>query len=280
MMCGEVMWRSMPFRQGVSGAKKCSVVMKFSIVISAYQMADFVALNLAMCKQIFPDCPVLVSDDRSPNSEAIEAVASQYGAAYICTRIRKHHFAGDLQSIINGLVFAKANGCDAMIKCSLRFIIIDKSIRDLFEDRMTNHITDLIAPSKCKPGQIIRRESITFSLLPILTDCLVLKTDSISPEDLISHYRQKCSDSRVPHGTLIEALFMDLCHGEFKTSHHIEDAISVHQPGQPHRFLRKAQNNRLEYLDHARKLGIVGDFKTDEWNKILGVHYQPKPRAI
>lgn len=254
--------------------------MKFAVVISAYRMADFVALNLAMCKQIFPDCPVLVSDDRSENSEAIEAVASQHGAAYICTRIRKHHFAGDLQSIVNGLVFAKANGCDAMIKCSLRFIILDKSIRDMFEDRMTNHLTDLIVPAKIRNHEIIRRESAMFSMLPILTDCLVMKTGSMSPDDLIALYRHKCSSERVAHASLIEALFLDLCHGKFKNSHHIEDGISAHQHGQPHRFLRKCQNNRVEYLDLAKRLGITGEFQTAEWKQILGVYYQPKPRAI
>lgn len=238
-------------------------------------------MNILQCRHVFgADVPLLISDDRSVNSDKIEAVASKYGVVYDCSRVRKSHFAGDLQSIINSIVFARSQNCDVAVKISLRLILLDPSLKDLFTDRFQNHICNMILPSKVRPNQLIRRESTTFSMLPCLTDIVLLRANAIEPQEIIDLYRHKCTNEKAPHASLIEALFTDLWHGKFRDKTHIEDAISVHQPGQPHRFLRKAQNNRLEYLDHARKLGIVGEFKTDEWNSLLGVHYAPKPRAI
>lgn len=255
--------------------------MRFAICISSYLFPDFVELNCIMVKHVFGSAtPILISDDKSVNSEAIEAVAGKYGAAYDCSRLRKSHFAGDLQSILNSIVFARSQNCDVAIKISLRLILLDPTLKDVFTDRFKNHICNLILPSKVRPNQVIRRESAMFSMMPVLTDIILLRASAIEPQELIDHYRNKCTNERSPHASLIEALFMDLVHGKFKDSHHVEDAISAHQPNQPHRFLRKAQNNRVEYLDLAKRLGITGEFQTAEWNQILGVNYHPKPQAI
>lgn len=253
----------------------------FAVTISSFMMPEFVAMNAIMCRKVFGnDVPILVSDDRSVNSGAIEEIAYKYGCSYLCTRIRKSHFAGDLQSVLNSIVFARSQNCDVAVKISLRLILLDPSLKDLFTDRFKNHICNMILPSKVRPNQLIRRESTTFSMLPCLTDIVLLRANAVEPQELIDLYRHKCTNEKAPHASLIEALFTDLWHGKFRDKTHIEDAISVHQPNQPHRFLRKAQNNRLEYLDHARKLGITGEFITDEWSKHLGVNYFPKPRAI
>lgn len=238
-------------------------------------------MNVIQTRKVFgDDVPILISDDRSVNSDKIEAVASKYGAAYDCSRVRRSHFAGDLSSVLSSIVFARSQNCDVAVKISLRLILLDPQLKDLFTDRFQNHICNMILPSKVRPNQLIRRESTTFSMLPCLTDIVLLRANAIEPQEIIDLYRHKCTNEKAPHASLIEALFTDLWHGKFKDKTHIEDAISVHQPGQPHRFLRKAQNNRLEYLDHARKLGIVGEFNTSEWNSLLGVNYFPKPRAI
>lgn len=254
--------------------------MKFAITVSAYLMDDFVRLNLEMCKRIFPNSPLLVSDDISQRSPLIEAAASEYGAQYICSKKVRRHFLGDLQGVINSIVFARSQNCDIAVKISLRYILLDPSLRAMFEDRFTNHITNMILPSKVRPNQLIRRESMTFSQLPLLTDCILLRANAVEPQELIDHYRMKCTTEKAPHASLIEALFLDLAHGRFKDSTYISDELGVHQPGQPHRFLRKAQNNRVEYLDYAKRLGITGDFRTEEWSRLLGVHYSPKPRVI
>lgn len=234
-----------------------------------------------MTRHVFgKDVPILVSDDKSQGSPAIEEVANKYGCAYLCSNKRRSHFLGDLQSIISSIVFARSQNCDVAIKISLRFILLDPSLRTMLEDRFTNHITNMILPTKVKPHQLIRRESMTFAQLPLLTDFIALRSDAINPAELIERYRYKCTHERAPHASLIEALFLDLAHGRFKDSTYLSDELGMHQPSQPHRFLRKAQNNRLEYLDHARRLGIQGDFNTDEWSKLLGVHYKPKPRVI
>lgn len=252
--------------------------MKFALTISAYKFADFTELNVRMLNHVFPGSPVLISDDVSEASGQIKSVAEKYGCAYTCSRVRKNHFAGDLQSIINSLVFAKSVGADVACKISLRLILMDPKLKDMMADRFTNHLCSMIAPCKVQPNQLLRRESMTFTMLPLLTDFLAFKVSDIQPQELIDHYRNKLSSERVKHAALIEALACDLAHGKFKDRHYISDELGRHQPGQPHRFLRKCQNNQIQYLDLARHLGIAGEFNTFEWSKLEGVNYSPRPR--
>lgn len=255
--------------------------MKFAVTISSFLFGDFVEMNILMTRHVFgQDVSILVSDDRSVNSDKIEAVASKYGVAYDCSRVQRGHFANDLQGIVNSLVFAKASGCEIAVKVSFRFIFLDPTLLDVFTDRFTNHICHIAAPMKVRPGQLIRRESTTFAMVPVLSDVLFLRVSAIEPGELIEIYRRKVTTEKAPHASLIEALVFDLCVSKFKDQSIMLDELSYHQPGQKHRFLRKAQNIQMEYLDTARRIGITGAFDCREWRDILGVHYFPKPRAI
>lgn len=251
--------------------------MKFALCISSYKFADFVELNVRMLNHVFPGSPLLISDDVSESSDQIKSVAEKYGCAYTCSRVRKNHFAGDLQSIINSIVFAKSVGADIAIKISLRLILLDPKLKDMMVDRFKNHLCSMICPCKVQPNQLLRRESMTFTMLPLLTDIVLLKTDAIHPQELINLYRHKISTEHAKHASLIEALIFDLHVGRFNNCSYISDELGKHQPGQPHRFLRKCQNNRIQYLDLARHLGITGEFITDEWNRIEGASYRPRP---
>ena len=54
--------------------------MHTAITIGSYRLADFVRLNAAACRRLWPDSPILISDDRSQDSPAIEAVAATFVA--------------------------------------------------------------------------------------------------------------------------------------------------------------------------------------------------------
>lgn len=255
--------------------------MRFGICISSFLMPDFVEMNVIQTRKVFgDDTPILISDDRSINSDKIEAVASKYGVAYDCSRVQRGHFANDLQGIVNSLVFAKASGCEIAVKVSFRFIFLGPTLLDVFTDRFTNHICHIAAPMKVRPGQLIRRESTTFAMVPVLSDVLFLRVSAIEPGELIEIYRRKVTTEKAPHASLIEALVYDLCVSKFKDQSIMLDELSYHQPSQPHRFLRKSQNHKQEYVDTASKLGLSGAWDTREWNAILGVHYRPRPQSI
>lgn len=250
--------------------------MKYAVCISSFLFPEFVALNIVQARLVFGNnTPILVSDDLSNGSAQIENVAAQYGCSYTCSKARRSHFAGDLQSVLNGLTFAESIKADAMVKISFRLVLLDPVLRDVF----TNHFNTgavMMVPKKIYPAQLIRRESLTFAQLPLLTDIILLKTGATSPKELIEIYRHKQQTETVKWKSLVESLFCDM-HAKFGDKSKLLDELSFHEPGKPHRFLRKAQNNRMEYLDLARKHGIQGEFDCREWVSILGVNYHPHP---
>lgn len=254
--------------------------MKFAICCSSYLFREFVDLNLNRLRFIFGDAPILVSDDRSPNSEQIEAVAAKHGAYYICTRIRKNHFLGDIQSIINGLTFAEQQGADVFLKVSLRLILLDPQLRHDFENYFTNRPIDLAVPQRLHPTQTIRKSGMGFVQMPLMSDILLMRVGSIKPQELIDRYRKKVAESvKIKHASFVEALFTDLKH-EWGHRCMALDELSTHVPGVPHRYLRKIQNHRAEYTDLAAKLGISGPFRTEEWSAIDGANYRPRPALV
>jgi len=50
---------------------------QISITIGAYRLVDFVRLNIAQCRLLFPDSPILISDDLSEESPKMEALAEE-----------------------------------------------------------------------------------------------------------------------------------------------------------------------------------------------------------
>lgn len=253
--------------------------MKFAICCSSYLLREFVELNLNRLRFIFGDSPILVSDDRSPNSEQIEAVAAKFNAYYVCSRVRRNHFGGDLASIVNGLTFAEQQGADVFLKVSLRLILLDPQLRNDFTNYFQNRPIDLAVPQRLHPTQTIRKSGMGFVQMPLMTDILLIRVGAIRPQELIDRYRKKVTTEKVKHASFVEALFTDLKH-EWGHRCMALDELSTHIPGQAHRYLRKVQNTRIEYVDTAAKLGIHGPFQTAEWSQIDGVNYRPRPSVV
>lgn len=271
----------MPSNRGSCCHMEGQSVLKFSITISSYLMPDFCELNCVMVRHVFGSAtPILISDDRSVNSEAIEAMAKKHNVAYVCSDKRRQHFCGDVQSWANALAFGESAGADVCAKVSFRFIFLDQKLCSDIEDRFGNHICSIAVPSKIRPGQILRRDSMTFSMVPCLSDVIFMKVGELSPSELIDRYRAKVTTEKSPHSSLVEALAFDLVAGKFKDKSITLDELSFHQPGVPHRYLRKCQNHQAQYVDLASKLGITGTFDCREWNKIEGVLYKPKPVVV
>lgn len=254
--------------------------MKFALCCSSYFFSEFVELNLNRLRFIFGSEPILVSDDRSANSKKIEEVAAKYGAAYTCSRVRRNHFGGDLASIVNGLTFAEANNADVFLKVSLRLILLDPQLRADFDNYFTNKPINLAVPQRLHPNQVITKSGNGFIQMPLLTDIILIRVGTIKPQELIDRYRRKVEESvRIKHASFVEALFTDLKH-ELGDRCMALNELSTHIPGVPHRYLRKVQNHRQQYVDLANQLGINGAFVTDEWARIEGPNYRPRPVRV
>lgn len=254
--------------------------MTYALCVSSYFFPEFVELNLIKLRAIFGTDPILVSDDRSQNSEAIQSVAQKYNASYVCSRVRRHHFAGDLASIVNGLSFAEAQGADVFIKVSLRLILLDLQLRHDFQGYFETKPIVLAVPQRLHPSQVITKSGNGFIQMPLMTDVILFRVGSIKPQELIDRYRRKVTtETKVKHSSFVEALFVDLRH-ELGDRCMALDELSTHLPGVPHRYLRKVQNHRQEYIDLANSLGIKGAFDTSEWARIEGVNYRPRPSVV
>lgn len=256
--------------------------MKFALTVTSYQFPEFVELNLNRLRVIFgTETPVLVADDRSQNSGRIEEIAGRYGAAYTCSRVRRGHFAGDLAGIVAGLAFAESHGADVFVKVSFRLILLDPQLRNDFENYFTNMPIDLALPQRLHPSQTIDKRGGGFTMMPLLSDCILFRVGAIRPQQLIDRYKKRVSTEgqKFKHASFIEALFVDLKH-ELADKCMSLNELSCHVPGQSHRFLRKIQNHRQQFIDLAQSLGISGAFDTAEWSRIDGPHYQPRPVVI
>jgi hypothetical protein len=95
---------------------------KIGLVIGTYGAVSYVQLHLEARKRLYPDIPILVHDDGSPQSEELSQLCADYGADFESAAERSKHQHGDLLAIIGGFLWAKENGIDLLVKMSRRFI--------------------------------------------------------------------------------------------------------------------------------------------------------------
>src|SRR5579862_8402358 len=90
---------------------------KVGLVISTFGAAPYVALALAVRKRLYPDIPVLVHDDGSPESDQLAELCKQHeGVEFQTNGVRLEHEMGDLSAIVGGLRWAKENGYELLAK--------------------------------------------------------------------------------------------------------------------------------------------------------------------
>lgn len=107
---------------------------RIGVVIGTFGSTPHVHLLLESLKRHCPECPVLVHDDCSPQTERLAELSWSYGASFSTNSSRLGHILGDLSAFSNGLLWARNNGCDMLIKISRRFCPTDnRFIRELRE---------------------------------------------------------------------------------------------------------------------------------------------------
>ncbi len=88
------------------------------LVVTTYGNPAYVALHLENRKRHFPDVPVLVVDDCSPDEAALVSVCVEYGADFVSNPKRLGHQPGDLSGFTHGLTWAHRKGLDLVVKQS------------------------------------------------------------------------------------------------------------------------------------------------------------------
>jgi hypothetical protein len=106
---------------------------KIGVVIGTYGSVGYVRLQLESRKLYWPDVPVMIHDDNSPDRDELMRLCNEYGVEYFSPESRLDS-TGDMSCIIEGIDWAKKNKIDIVVKMSRRFLLIhgwDKSLQVL-----------------------------------------------------------------------------------------------------------------------------------------------------
>lgn len=95
---------------------------RIGLVIGTYGSVPHIHLHLEAWRRFYPDIPVLVHDDGSPGSGELAGLCRDYGAAFESASVRSRHQHGDLLAIIGGMIWAREEGIDLLVKMSRRFL--------------------------------------------------------------------------------------------------------------------------------------------------------------
>lgn len=251
--------------------------MKLAFTLSTYRLCDFVHLGLKQLRKLSPESPILVSDDASPESGGISSLANRYCAQYLPTRIRKGHFSGDFQSLVNALVFAKSQGCDVAVKVSQRFIFRKAESIEALKKAFENPEILMVTPGQPRQVNGHNRAAQGFAQFTTLSDIVALRVSAMSPEELLHTYRKRLITDKAPWGSFLEVLVNDL-HGRFGEKSLRLDALTT--PTEDPIYLRRYQHKDEDYRKLAGEHGFGGEFFTGEWGAREGRKYLCRPRVV
>ena len=102
------------------------------LTISTFGTPDYIQLAMEVMKNNGIKIPVLVHDDSS-GDENLQHVCRGYKCDFFSTPFRYGHFAGDVTSVYNGLIWAENNKIDILVKMSRRFIPLFDWTKSLLE---------------------------------------------------------------------------------------------------------------------------------------------------
>ena len=242
-----------------------------AIVIGCYRLTDFIRLNLVLCQHLWPDSPILLSDDRSPESPQIEQLAEEFGVAYMVSARRRTHVSGDWQAFINGAQLGLETR-RPVLKLSQRFIPVSERFWPLLQEDYQG--VTAVLPGKLNTSMIARPEARFYLTFGHLTDCLLFDPTVYTPTLLQEAYNMGYHTGRKGD------LFSELAWGRLIRLHPVKISpwLANHQPMERKLYLRKATANAAEYQALAEAHGVQGVWDVREWKAIEGQNYRSIPK--
>jgi hypothetical protein len=238
---------------------------KVGIVIGTYGSVAYVHLQLETAQRHYPDLPILVRDDGSPQYMELNDLCMQYkvefSTASVRSRQRPDGRLGDLAVFWHGLLWAKRQRLDLLVKISRRWIISENWVPGLVElAARTQYPT---YTNECKHYRFGFRPE--FIALHVRSWCckeilshmkermeqgdLKLPEEYLHDMALIAHQRNRCSVNDAwekEHGNqdrggygVWEALGQD--------RHAVPASVIWHDQHPPEVYLAKAQEYGLPY---------------------------------
>jgi hypothetical protein len=224
------------------------------------------------------DVPILVDDDRSPESDKIAAVAEKYGCSYMVGKERRGHFAGDIQTFVNAIVFGKEQQSDLTLKISQRVVPVLPAFREVFERAFADPKIMVALPGR--PRHIARPMARFYSKFGILTDVVGIRTGAMEASDLVTVYRERFQNSKNLADALVETTWGHLIATKFPSGAAVLPELANPEPFKAKIYLRKSQAMEREYEQVAAMHGIKGQWNVAEWAVIEGSRYFCRPAKI
>lgn len=241
--------------------------LNIAISVGSYRLQDFIRLNLVQLKAIIPDAAVLVSDDRSDQTEEIDAISAEYDSAFVTSNARRGHCGGKVQSIVSGLTFAQQEGADILLVLNQRLVPVLPVFRECVEVPFSDKAVNIVVPGRAVAGKLKLPSSKYFSGLGILVDCLAIRVGSITPEKFLTSYTDGYKFGQFAIQILPEIFVGKLLATHFQSSAFISYALGDAKVSNP-AFLRREQSRPEDYQKLASQHGFDGVFDTRDWMEL------------
>ena len=104
---------------------------KIGLVVGTYAATPYVHLHLEARRRYYPEVPMLLHDDRSPQGAELESLCATYGVEFASTTHRFPPSKGDLSAMASGLLWGRERSLDIVVKMSRRFLPLKPWVDDL-----------------------------------------------------------------------------------------------------------------------------------------------------
>lgn len=252
--------------------------MRIAYTVGAYRLVPFIKLSVLQLRKLDPGCPILISDDPSPESGYIQNLAKETGCEYRGARTRRGHFGGAFQGMVNSLVFAESVGAEVAVHISQRFILRKPEAVEAIRRTFSN--PNIMAAT---PGQPTSHNGSTpargFGAFGTLSDVVAIRVGAMSAEQLLHLYRARIIREKVPWASFIECT-VDEIHSSVFPGRTMKLPELTNPTADPI-YLRRYQASEKQYRDLALSHGFNGQFQLGEWGQLeQGNAYFCRPVVI
>ncbi|HEY3332587.1 MAG TPA: hypothetical protein VGK19_21330 [Capsulimonadaceae bacterium] len=97
---------------------------RVGVVVGTFAALPYVHLQLEARRRYWPDVPVIVHDDASPQQDNLLALCREYGVDFDASPYRQAATVGDMAALVAGFDWARGHDLDYVVKLSRRFVIM------------------------------------------------------------------------------------------------------------------------------------------------------------
>lgn len=252
--------------------------MKFAAAVGSAGYPHFTELNVCLLRAVFGnDLPIVIRDDRSQDTPAIEAIASRRDCYFRTSDVPLGHFGGDVQTFIDALALGEHEGCDVAIKMSQRAMVAHPDLRSVIESKFQDDRVSMVIAGRPDVRRI-REGHKQFGRFPCLSDIVFMRVATVKPEFFKESYEEQVRNGKAYHDCFVELFLHNLANGPLKDHVLLAPELTEHRAGMPPLYLRRYQNPVSDYIRLAKNFGIYRDEWELQERANMTQRYDPRPK--